>query len=109
MPSDDYAAVGGGSLKLKGAKVDKKKKKKKDKTTDLEKNLAGGNDSAVVKKGSPVGEDKEAGQNKEEQNEETESRKTESELRYEEFKKKRVSAPFAVCMRSSQTDQCCSC
>jgi protein FAM32A len=34
MPSSDYAVVGGGALKLKGAGVDKKKKKKKPKPAD---------------------------------------------------------------------------
>merc|ERR1712000_328208 len=48
MPSDDYATIGGGALKLKGAKVDKKKKKKKPKT-DLEKNLDSP-DTTVVSK-----------------------------------------------------------
>lgn len=48
MPSDDYAVVsGGGALKLKGAKIGKKKKKKSAKT-DLEKNLATGDESSVA-------------------------------------------------------------
>ncbi|KAF8418990.1 hypothetical protein EV426DRAFT_634470 [Tirmania nivea] len=40
MPKDDYTAVAGGRLKLKGVsdgRVDKKKKKKKDKTKEKEK------------------------------------------------------------------------
>ena len=95
MPSDDYAVAGGGALKLKGAKIDKKKKKKKSKS-DLEKNLTTGDDEgAVVKKGSPAAEGKETKQRKEEEpeedNEAPEVRKTEAELRYEEYKKKRVS------------------
>ena len=100
MPSDDYAVAGGGALKLKGAKVDKKKKKKKSKTS-LEKNLTAGDDEgALVKKGSPAADSKEKEQHKEEEEEEEEDnndapqvRKTEAELRYEEYKKRRVSNP----------------
>ena len=52
MPSDDYASITRGPLKLKGGAGVTKKKKKKDKTkaksssTDLEKNLStGGEDN----------------------------------------------------------------
>lgn len=89
MPSDDYAPVGGGgALKLKGAKVDKKKKKKA-KKTDLEKNLDA--DSAAL-----VPKEKDAATDEPKPEEEEEDKpqyqKTESELKYEEYKKKRVSA-----------------
>jgi protein FAM32A len=97
MPSDEYTVVGGGALKLKGAKVDKKKKQKKKKgKPDLEKNLSTGDETAVVKKDSPpTEEDKGSGKdvaNLAEEELEEEVRKTEAELRYEEYKKKRVSS-----------------
>ena len=101
MPSDDYAAVGGGALKLKGGKVEKKKKKKRDKT-DLEKNLASGDDDrTLARTGSPATTDsnkavekkskaeKEGSDNDEE--ERPVAQKTETELRHEEYRKKKVS------------------
>ena len=97
MPSDEYTIVGGGALRLKGAKVDKKKKTKKKKgKSDLEKNLSTGEETAVIKKeDSPATEeDKASGRgdvaNLGEEELEEEVRKTEAELRYEEYKKKRV-------------------
>lgn len=99
MPSGDYAITGGGALKLKGAKVQKKKKKRKDKS-DLEKNLSTGHDGVIVKKTneSPppadnTGDQEEDGQVRDD--EVPEARKTESERRYEEVKKKRVSQTSA--------------
>jgi protein FAM32A len=60
MPSSDYAAVGGGALKLKGSGVDKKKKKKKPKpSTDGSSEHpegVGGASTALTKSKSP-GED----------------------------------------------------
>ncbi|KAJ6438356.1 zinc-binding oxidoreductase CipB [Purpureocillium lavendulum] len=103
MPSDDYAAVGGGgALRIKGAKV-QKKKKKKDKS-DLEKNLgAGGGDDGVDKalvKSSATDDvrkkkkrnDDERPDKDEQDNEDdaTAPQKTEAERRYDEVKKKRV-------------------
>lgn len=85
MPSDDYAAVGGGgALRLKGAKVSKKKKKDKKKKSDLEKNLTGNDEQNK--------EDSDGTERKAEDAEDVkvEVRKTESELRYEEARKKRV-------------------
>lgn len=79
MTSDDYTAVGGGGLRLKGAKITKKKKKK-DKSS-LEKNL----DTTVTNRSSsPKKDDRDEG------DEAPGATKTEAELRYEEFKKKRV-------------------
>lgn len=90
MPSDDYATIGGGALKLKGAKIDKKKKKKKPKT-DLEKNLDSP-DTAVVSKAKDKDPAKDEPQPEgEREEEEPRYQKTESELKYEEYKKKRVS------------------
>lgn len=92
MPGDEYASVGGGgALKLKGAKVGKKKKRK-DKS-DLEKNLATGEIAKVDRAESKQEDDPEASRADEEDNV-PESKKTESELRYEEFKKKRVSCRY---------------
>ncbi|KAI9898506.1 hypothetical protein N3K66_006866 [Trichothecium roseum] len=85
MPSDDYAAVGGGgALRLKGAKVSKKKKKDKKKKSDLEKNLTGNDERDK--------EDNDGSERKADDAEhvKVEIRKTESELRYEETRKKRL-------------------
>jgi protein FAM32A len=91
MPGDEYASVGGGgALKLKGAKVGKKKKRK-DKS-DLEKNLATGEITKVDRAQSKQEDDPEA--SRAEEDEVSEPKKTESELRYEEFKKKRVSCYY---------------
>ncbi|KAH8177283.1 hypothetical protein LIA77_02365 [Sarocladium implicatum] len=87
MPSDDYAPLGGGgALKLKGAKVDKKKKKKKPKS-DLEKNLAV--DEAKATKSpdaAAVAEDDERAEEKERYA----PQKTEAEKRHEEIRRKRL-------------------
>lgn len=95
MASDDYTAVGGGGLRLKGAKV-QKKKKKRDKT-DLEKNLSSGEKEVVKKSKAPKEEkaDKEDDKNKEDEksddDDQPQVQKTESERRHEEIKRKRVS------------------
>lgn len=111
MPSDDYAAVGGGgALRIKGAKV-QKKKKKRDKS-DLEKNLASGEDSdkALVKststsskaEGSKRKDKRDADDDDDnerrdkdghsgEEDDAPAPQKTEAERRYDEVKKKRVS------------------
>ncbi|KAF4345234.1 DUF1754-domain protein [Fusarium beomiforme] len=87
MGSDEYAAaVGGGALKLKGAKIHKKKKKR-DKT-DLEKNLDTGNkDEEKRKKKSKEEEDE---PHNEDDEEKPEVQKTEAQKRHEEIKKKRL-------------------
>lgn len=85
MPSDDYAPLGGGgALKLKGAKVDKKKKKKKSKT-DLVKNISGPDaDEASSKPKSPDAIEAR------EQVDTVVPQKTEAEQRHEEIRRKRV-------------------
>lgn len=95
MPSDDYAlSGGGGALKLKGARIDKKKKKKRART-DLEKNLSTTADDSDSKK--LVRKEKAARQESEDgledEHGESVAQKTESERQHEETKKKRVS-PF---------------
>ncbi|KND93856.1 Uncharacterized protein C31G5.21 [Tolypocladium ophioglossoides CBS 100239] len=87
MPSDDYAAVGGGALRIKGAKV-QKKKKKKDKSA-LEKNLSAG-DNAVVNEDTAEKRAKGAEQDDRDDDEASVVPKTESERRYEEVKRKRL-------------------
>jgi protein FAM32A len=83
MPSDDYAPLGGGgALKLKGAKVDKKKKKKKAKT-DLVKNISGPDESSKPKTPDAATEDRE-------QDDAFVPQKTEAEQRHEEIRRKRV-------------------
>ncbi|KAG5950717.1 hypothetical protein E4U53_004517 [Claviceps sorghi] len=101
MPSGDYTAVGGGALKLKGAKVQKNKKKRKAKN-DLEKNLSTGDANDIVKvekKSRPDDAQNSNGQDVDRQeqtsretdeDEVLEMRKTESERRYEEVKRKRL-------------------
>ncbi|KAG5989700.1 hypothetical protein E4U54_004277 [Claviceps lovelessii] len=98
MPSGDYAAIGGGALKLKGAKVQKTKKKKRKDKSDLEKNLSGGETSEVVKTNTETtpadAQDAHPSQrnsnNDDDDDEEApELRKTEAERRYEEVKRKR--------------------
>lgn len=94
MPSDDYAySGGGGALKLKGAKVDKKKKKKRSAKTDLEKNLStGDNDSSASKEVTPRKQGSEEAEDKREDEDDVAApQKTESERQYEEAKKKKVS------------------
>ncbi|PWI69796.1 hypothetical protein PCL_00708 [Purpureocillium lilacinum] len=110
MPSEDYAAVGGGgALRIKGAKV-QKKKKKRDKS-DLEKNLASGEDSdkALVKststsskaEGSKRKDKRDADDDDDnerrdkdghsgEEDDAPAPQKTEAERRYDEVKKKRL-------------------
>ncbi|ODA79838.1 hypothetical protein RJ55_05435 [Drechmeria coniospora] len=92
MPSDDYTAVGGGgALRMKGAKV-QKKKKKKDKSA-LGKGLLDSAEKAMVKQGDgksdkrPTSEDREAD---EDDGAAPVPQKTESERRYEEVKRKRL-------------------
>jgi protein FAM32A len=101
MPLDEYSSLGGGALRLKGAKVTKKKKKKRDKDT-LEKALSGGDSTALVKagrdgdgarSGDEVGERERGREGSEVVDEEDRPyvRKTEAERRFEELKRKRVS------------------
>ncbi|PHH60919.1 hypothetical protein CDD81_1030 [Ophiocordyceps australis] len=83
MPSDDYAAVGGGALKLKGAKVHKKGSKKKSKAkSSLEKTLSVGQAS----------DEQHDAVNDEAHNDSETSvvLKTESERRHDEARKKRL-------------------
>lgn len=88
MPSGDYSNVGGGALKLKGGKV-QKKKKKKDKS-GLEKSLAS-EDGAIVEKSSVPPEDRDKDGSADEKDDHRPApQKTESERRYEETRKKRV-------------------
>ncbi|ATY62076.1 hypothetical protein A9K55_007315 [Cordyceps militaris] len=94
MASDDYVLSrgGGGALKLKGGKIDKKKKKQKRarSKTDLEKNLSAG-DAAPQKeliKGRRDGSEDADGRSEEE--DATPAQKTESERQHEEAKKKRL-------------------
>ncbi|TQS32339.1 hypothetical protein Golomagni_07346 [Golovinomyces magnicellulatus] len=86
MPSDDYVAVGGGgALKLKGAKINKKKKKKSTKT-DLEKNLADGGSSKEVSK-----KDKDPQDEQDDHEDDGPApMKTESERRHDEIRRKRL-------------------
>lgn len=104
MPSGDYTAIGGGALKLKGAKVQKKKKKRKDKS-DLENNLSSGDSHAIAlskKEGPPAADNTGTlDEDRREQDDELpEVGKTESERRYEEVKRKRVSQWFYVPRRN---------
>ncbi|ROT39279.1 DUF1754-domain-containing protein [Sodiomyces alkalinus F11] len=108
MVSDEYAFVGSGGLKLKGAKVTKsKKKKKKNKQSDLEKNLSTGEPtsastaltrrSASKDPGSDEKKEEEDATKRKEGSEEVEEedeavgpRKTEAERRFEERRRKRL-------------------
>ncbi|KAG5978148.1 hypothetical protein E4U55_006342 [Claviceps digitariae] len=85
MPSGDYTTIGGGALKLKGAKIQKKKKKRKDKN-DLEKNLSSGDTNDIIKTKS----NDNAHDNAHDEEDVPDVRKTESERRYEEVKRKRL-------------------
>lgn len=105
MPSDDYAAVGGGALRIKGAKIKKHKKKKTGKS-DLEKNLSTGeplstSSSSKLKDREEIGkegkkekdgeeQEQKQEQEREEEEEPTERRKTEAERRFEEARKKKL-------------------
>ena len=89
MPSGDYAAVGGGALKIKGAKV-QKKKKKRDKSS-VEKTL--NEDERSVAKKDDNKEDTD-GRTEEDSHQD---RKTESEKRYEEVRRKRVRVVLKFC------------
>jgi len=100
MTLDDYASVGGGALRLKGAKVSKpKKKKKKDKAKDKP-----STSRELVKVSSPSASDqdvvekrkrkKDDGDEIEEEDREPVVQKTETQLRHEEMKRKRVSSSF---------------
>jgi protein FAM32A len=93
MPSEDYAVVGSGALKLKGSKV--KKKKKKDKS-DVAKALSTGHfdlaakdkiDEARDAKGKKVDDE-------DRDDEEPVVLKTEAERRHEEARRKRVRRPL---------------
>lgn len=100
MPKDEYSSVGGGALKLKGAKdagIDKKRKKKKPKpdsgsgeassskdTTDSKRTEAKGNDTQII---SGDAEDLPP----------PEVFKTEAERRHDEMRRKRVGWICGVC------------
>ncbi|KID87644.1 hypothetical protein MAJ_03384, partial [Metarhizium majus ARSEF 297] len=91
MPSGDYTAVGGGALKLKGAKV-QKKKKKKDKS-DLERNLSAGEGALAKSDGAPAADEQpDHRDSKGDQSDDdgAVARKTESERKYDEVRKKRL-------------------
>lgn len=94
MPSDEYASVGGGALRIKGAKVSKKNKKKKGKH-DLEKNLSTGEPSSSTK--DHTAQETDENRKKEDRQEEEEddqgpskSRTTEAERRFEEVRRKKL-------------------
>ena len=104
MPSDEYATVGSGALKLKGAKV-KKHKKKKDKVPDLEKALSTGeSSSAVEKRKKGRVDDEEEGDEERAKSTEADDefrpvvQKTEAERRFEEARLKKVclALPFLI-------------
>lgn len=95
MPSDDYAPVGGGALRIKGAKV--KKHKKKSKKTDLEKNLSTGESSRSQEEGEAADEnDSKSPTNKKQKDDEREEEqqperhKTEAEKRFDEVRRKKL-------------------
>lgn len=99
MPSDEYSSFGKGALKLKGGGGKVKKHKKKDKGSDLEKALSAGQASGArrdsdaaadqveerTKSGSPA-EAEDDGEGA------VVRQKTEAERRFEEAKRKKVSA-----------------
>lgn len=95
MPSDDYAPVGGGALRIKGAKV--KKHKKKSKKTDLEKNLSTGESSRPQDEGEAADNNdpkastnrKQTGEEREEE-QQPERHKTEAEKRFDEVRRKKL-------------------
>lgn len=100
MPSDEYASVGGGALRIKGAKVSKKHKKKKNKT-DLEKNLSTGEPSSSSTKNRETDDPNEVRLQEHEQGHKNDSeddrdqgpsksRKTEAERRFEEVRRKKL-------------------
>ncbi|KPM44037.1 hypothetical protein AK830_g2513 [Neonectria ditissima] len=86
MASDEYTTGGGGALKLKGAKV-QKRKKKRDKSA-LEKNLG----SEVANKTSTAEESKKDDKADDDDNDDGRPavQKTEAEKRHEEIKRKRL-------------------
>ncbi|KHO01420.1 uncharacterized protein MAM_00421 [Metarhizium album ARSEF 1941] len=91
MPSGDYAAVGGGgALKLKGAKV-QKKKKRRDKS-GLERTLSAGEGASAKGDGTSANERQpdEHGQDRHSDDDAAVARKTESERKYDEVRKKRL-------------------
>lgn len=108
MPSDDYAPVGGGALRIKGAKVKKHKKSSTKKKTDLEKNLSTSGSSKSKKEENDDGDEnhpdhdkqeakdeKEGGQGQEdfpgeERKQQSERRKTDAERRFEEARRKKL-------------------
>ena len=102
MPSDDYASIARGPLKLKGSKVTKQKKKsKKEKekvSSDAERALTTAVDDDVEKKrrrenegeGGELGNDTTAADERASGAEEEDDTKTEAERRFAEAKRKRV-------------------
>ena len=107
MPADEYAAAGGGALKLKGAKISKKKKRAKAK--DLSSVIGRADQQALSetttkKKKSSSTTDKTGPEAEEEEPLNVEdddyvpSVKTETELRHERMKKQRVRDRPAPCL-----------
>jgi len=104
MPSDDYAYVGGGALKLKGAKV-KKNKKRKDRPRDLERALSTSDgrsvtpdNNALTRRNGDDGPPSNPGEDISTRDPEQDdsvavSRKTEAERRFDEAKRKKVGEP----------------
>ncbi|KAH7318406.1 hypothetical protein B0I35DRAFT_478916 [Stachybotrys elegans] len=97
MPADEYSAArGGGALKLKGAKIEKKKKKSKAKRdkSDLARNLsAGEEDGGRARSGSPAekrNRDDEELLDERGDDDAPAPQKTESERQFEERKRKRL-------------------
>ncbi|KAK3359724.1 hypothetical protein B0T25DRAFT_629053 [Lasiosphaeria hispida] len=103
MPSEDYAAVGRGPLKLKGAKITKHKKKSKkdkDKTNpdNLEKALSvtatttttDGDDTPLDPKRTKEAADETGGGSQSPKDDAEEDTKTEAERRFAEAKRKKL-------------------
>jgi len=91
MGKDEYAAAGGGALKLKGAKsagVDKKRKKEKKEKSKTSEALQ----TALSKEDTPIRKDEELDLKNTEDLDPRIPAKTEAERRHEEMRKKRVRA-----------------
>jgi len=118
MPSDEYSAVTGGSLKLKGvkgSKVDKQKKKRSKKPKEEGVHAeANKDDGEAVKRNeeTATGEDGEDGEQRDlvedideiESSAWSRSTKTEAEIRYEERRRKMVSRLALATVSSRNTD-----
>lgn len=103
MPKDDYTAVAGGRLKLKGVsdgRVDKKKRKKKDKTKEKERERDQSASEAptktITEAGSEIPEEKDKSEEPRSRSRSTSEAppsnvgKTEAERRFEERKRRRL-------------------